>query len=334
MNTLFVIPHQGRTGLLRQTLQSVADQIGHAGAFEAVVVTKEAALEINPLLCGGTGEELPVTVMHVSRELTISAQRNLGARQAKSDHLAFLDADIELARDWLATMQYLLQADEKRVIVSAVQRCPARPTRLEVIRTDQSNVHVDADLQHLPGRNLFMRRRHFDALEGFPEHLSTCEDYHFTSRAARLGALHYSSASSYVHLGEDRHLLPMFIKEIWRGASNLQSTRGRPVGWLEWPSFMVPVWMVLALLIAFGAMLTGAGLVVVGALVAFVVPALLFAGRLRRKTDSEVGLVRMTLFYGLYFTARGLGMFIEALKALAKRSFRRTGNIQRSGEIR
>ncbi len=306
----------GRSELLRQTLHSIARQASYSGTIEVIVVTKEPVLDMEKLPDSLSGIEIPVRVLNVGLDLSIAAQRNLGASQSASKHIAFVDADILLAPDWLATMQHLLDENVRRVIVSAVQRCSTSPTTLEVIRTDQANVHTDVDLQHMPGRNLFMRRIHFETVGGFPERLATCEDYYFTGMAAGLGALHYSSRSSYVHLGEDKFLVPMFVKEIWRGASNLQSITGRAVEIDELPSFIVPVWVMLAALGSLVSLLIASPQALMLSLIFFLAPVSLFSFRLKYRTRSTVRILDLIYYYSLYFIARGIGMCLGVVRAL------------------
>ncbi len=317
MSTVFVIPHKGRSEYLRQTLQSIAEQVSYSGSIEVVIVTKELSLDIDPTIDNANENGIPVSVLNVGPDLTISSQRNLGVASSSSDHLAFVDADISLAPNWLATMQQLLYATAGRVIVSAVQHCSETSTALEVIRTDQVNVQIDTDLKHMHGRNLFMRRAHFEAIVGFPEHLMTCEDYYFTGQAATLGSLYNSSQSSYVHLGEDKLLMPMFFKEIWRGASNLQSIEGRAIGFHELPSFLVPIWMVLFFLATLLSLFKGTFAVLAISVFCFLVPPTMYSFRLKHLTHSSAGMLDMIIFYGVYFTSRGIGMFIGLPKALS-----------------
>ena len=188
----FIIPHKGREALLKQTLLSISRQQYDASQIEVVVVTQNAALE-----AGTLPEGLNVITLHRPQQETISRLRNRGVLQAQGEYLAFLDADVEIAPDWTSSMLAELNADTGRVLVSAVQRCEDNAPPLEKIRTVLSNAVTDADVNFLPGRNLFLRRSAFEAVGGFPEHLITCEDYYFTDRVHGLGSLFYSSRSSY-----------------------------------------------------------------------------------------------------------------------------------------
>lgn len=300
----FVIPHKGREEMLQQTLLSIAAQDFDLQQVEVVLVTQNDALLPYTLPPSPVPK---VIVLHRPVSDTISQLRNVGVQHCSGEYIAFLDADVELAPNWISAMLAALDDKPGRVLVSAVQRCADDALPLEKIRTVLSNAVTDAAVRFLPGRNLLLRRETFQAVGGFPEHLITCEDYYFTDRVHDLGELFYSSASSYVHLGEDKEYDAMYKKEIWRGQSNLQSIQGRRIPLSELPSFLVPLWIlgfavlsVLALLtLHLKAMLSLAGLTLL--------PVLLYAWRLHRLARGAVNFADILRFYLLYFPARIIG---------------------------
>ncbi|HVK99732.1 MAG TPA: glycosyltransferase family A protein [Dongiaceae bacterium] len=309
----FIIPHKGRETMLRQTLQSIARQQADAAQIEVILVTQNPVLESDTLPLPA---QLQVTTLHRPEQDTISRLRNLGVQQARGEYLAFLDADVEIAPDWVASMLAELNADPTRVLVSAVQRCADDAPPLEKIRTVLSNAVTDADVRFLPGRNLFLRRSTFEAVGGFPEHLVTCEDYYFTDRVHGLGRLYYSSRSHYVHLGEDKRYDEMYRKEIWRGQSNLQSIQGRKIPLSELPSFLVPLWiaffalcaLISLFLLSIPALLLALGLALL--------PVMLYSVRLHRLARGSIAFSHILHFYLLYFPARIIGTFTGLFRAI------------------
>jgi GT2 family glycosyltransferase len=256
-------------------------------------------------------------VVHRPQAGTISALRNHGVALSTSEYVAFLDADIELSKNWLRVMlAELTRRGSDRVIVSGVQRNSINAPAVECIRTALSNVHTDCEVPFLPGCNLFMRRSNFHEIGGFPEHLVTCEDYYFTDKAAQLGKLYYCSEATFVHLGEDKKYSQLFKKEIWRAQSNLHSIKGRKITLSEWPSFLVPLWLMGFMLVCLLGLISHQFIIAILGLAMAMLPITLYSLRLYRHASSEVSLAEVFGFYLTYFPARVIGSIIGGIKVL------------------
>ncbi|MEM1143526.1 MAG: glycosyltransferase family A protein [Pseudomonadota bacterium] len=302
----FVIPHKGRENMLRETLSSIGAQIA-APVFEIVLVSQNASLEAPTETLLST---LPVRVLKHPESSTIAALRNAGVIESRGEFLAFLDADVALAEDWLATLVPLLTKDDSVILASARQEDSAGAPPLERIRTTLANAGVDRSVTFLPGRNLLVARTDFDRVGGFPSELVTCEDYVFTERLASLGALAYTSKTHYVHLGEDKAYGAMFRKEIWRGQSNLASLGGRRLGPAELPSFLVPPWVTGLAIASAAVALLGYTAWAASLLFAAALPVAAYVTRLYLLAGKSIALPYIISFYALYFPARTLGTLL------------------------
>lgn len=300
----FIIPHKGREELLQATLDSIARQNYPLDKVEVLVVTQNTQLMENTL---PPAEALNCRVLYRPEQDTISSLRNHGAANARGEFLAFLDADIGLSTNWILAMRAELENNSGRVLTSAVQYCRPTAPVLEQIRTALSNANVNCYVRFLPGRNLFMRRDTFEASGGFPEHLATCEDYYFTDKVSKLGQLYYSSQAHYEHLGEDKVLSEMYKKEIWRGQSNLKSIKGRPIPLSEWPSFLVPIWILLFAMATLISLLLGETIYTLASLMFTLAPVAAYSLRLYRVAGGTLGLIPIVQFYSVYFPARIVG---------------------------
>jgi len=309
----FIIPHKGRKELLQATIHSIAAQNYDLDQAEIIVVTQNKELSAHELL---PGENVKTTIVFRPESETISALRNHGADIAKGKHLAFLDADIELSTNWITDMLSELNSTSDRVLVSAVQRCSEDAPPLEKIRTALSNASTDSNVDFLPGRNLLLTKETFRTAGGFPEHLVTCEDYYFTNKVHNIGHLYYSSKANYVHLGEDKKYKEMFDKEIWRGQSNLQSIKGRPIPLSEYPSFIVPIWILFFFLATPVLVLAGKPVISLIALSLVCLPIALYSIRLYRVAGGTVRFYKIVQFYFAYFPARILGTFLGLFKVI------------------
>jgi glycosyltransferase involved in cell wall biosynthesis len=316
----FIIPHKGREQYLLQTIRSVIAQDYARAEIEIIVVTQNERLseELYSLQ-----EQVSLSVYNRPYNDTISALRNFGVRQSTSEYLAFLDADVELSRNWISSMLDVLNQSDKRVIASAVQvNGPSAPP-LERIRTSLSNAVTDQSVRFLPGRNLLLRRETFDTIGGFPEHLVTCEDYYFTEMASRMGELYYTSAASYIHLGEDKDYGEMFRKEIWRGQSNLLSAKGRRIPLSEIPSFIVPIGLLILATASFVLLLTGYPVFAAICFIMFIFPVTAYTLRLFRLCKDDVGISKVLKFYLYYFPARAIGTIGGMFRTLGTKSHNR-----------
>lgn len=315
-DVLFVIPHQGREEMLRQTLHSVIRQAETCDlSFAIVVVSQNTVLDAATKRIAAEAP-VPLNLMQADRTLTISALRNLGVARYDSDYVAFIDADVELGSHWLAKLHQQLCAQDDLVLVSAIQKAGPQPTELERIRVALSNTATDCFVQFLPGRNLLLSREWVETVGGFPEHLVTCEDYYFTDQVGQHGNLLYTTASDYIHLGEDKDFPTLFKKEIWRAQSNLQSLAGRTIPIREWPSIVVPFAIAGCLLVALLSLLSGALEGVLLALFTVSLPILAYSARLRNHAGNSLRLYSIITFYAVYFAGRTYGSCLGLLKTI------------------
>ncbi len=158
----------------------------------------------------------------------IPVSRNAGARAASGEWLAFVDADCEVARDWLREAMAFLDGDEPLVVGWPVR--PPEPVtwvrkawyahwsfknpRRESFRGRDVVRHEAFRL--LTTRNMLMHRAVFDRLGGFDENLPTSEDSDFVFRAAGRGILVLGApALQVIHHGEPATLRAFYRQQAW-----------------------------------------------------------------------------------------------------------------------
>jgi glycosyltransferase involved in cell wall biosynthesis len=304
VNITFIIPHKGREEFLTQTVSSIISQQYDKTQFEILIVTQNKSLENMNYF---QQSSIPINVHFQPEDKTISALRNYGATKAKGQYLAFLDADIKLSPNWLTCMLTTMQEKSERMLVSAAQVNGPDAPPLEKIRTALSNAEIDCNVNFLPGRNLFLHRETFNQVNGFPEHLITCEDYYFTDQVHQLGELYYTSLASYIHLGEDKQYNEMYKKEIWRGQSNLQSIKGRNIPLREIPSFIVPLGIAVLFIVFISTLLMAMYSISFISLVLLTIPIIAYTLRLHKLTKDDVSIWHVFQFYLMYFPARAIG---------------------------
>ena len=314
----FVIPHRGRHALLMETIKSI-QQLDEIDNAVVVIVTQSEDLTAG--IIPSPTCNVDVLILHRPQTDTIAALRNVGARHTTSPLLAFLDADIALQRNWLTTLRADLQSGRGCLLSSTQVAATAAPP-VERVRAGLSQLTADREVASLPGCNLFLRREVFDKVGGFPDHLLTCEDYYFSDQARRFGRLYCTSATSFVHLGEDKSLSQLFKKEVWRSQSNLQAMHGRRVPLSEWPSIVIPVFLTLAFLGAAVALVMMAWIPALFLLIAAMAPAVAYSLRLWLRLRGRLPIHIIFPFYTVYFFARATGLSMGICKSVRQRFLR------------
>lgn len=182
-----IIPHLNTPELLVKCLQGVAAQQLDHGWFEIIVVDNGSRVPLDVVAAAWPGVRFLV-----EREPGPGPARNLGVAHARGRVLAFVDADIRVAPDWLQRGVWAVEKDPSRPYGGDVRidfKDPREPTGIEAFEavfsfrqkmyikrkgfSGTGNLMVDRDLWHQVGP--------FGGI-------GTAEDRDWGMRAAALGA--------------------------------------------------------------------------------------------------------------------------------------------------
>ncbi len=160
-----VIPHLNTPELLVKCLQAVAGQRLDHGWFEIIVVDNGSRVPLDVIAASWPGVRFLV-----EREPGPGPARNLGVAHARAPVLAFVDADIRVAPDWLLRGVRAVEKRPDRPVGGDVRIDfvdPAHPTGLEAFEavfsfrqkmyirkrgfSGTGNLMVDRDLWHKVG---------------------------------------------------------------------------------------------------------------------------------------------------------------------------------------
>ncbi len=169
----FVVPARNEAEYLPATLESIREvETDHA--YETIVVdgdsddaTPKIATEHGARLVDGGGEG-------------IGHGRDAGARAARGEWLAFIDADTTLSPEYLDTMLEFVRDND---LAAASSRCRMNGPRARLMQATINRVLPRLHRPILPGFNFFIRRSTYEEVGGFSNVPN--EDTAFSRRLAR-----------------------------------------------------------------------------------------------------------------------------------------------------
>jgi GT2 family glycosyltransferase len=152
----------------------------------------------------------PAVRVVVSSRQALSAQRNAALKAVRTKYTLFLDDDVEIAPNFIESMESLLDEIEDVVVATGyvvvdgvrgdtgIDRKPARTAVLNYVRE-----HENCDREEAYGCNLFVRTKVFDQVL-FDENLPLygwLEDLDFSTNCLRHGRIVRNTGTCLAHLG-------------------------------------------------------------------------------------------------------------------------------------
>lgn len=193
-----------------------------------------------------------VTFIETDAPVSPAAARNLGAARAHGEFLAFIDADCVADPRWLLTLVDAVSQDFGLVVGGSVAFDKVNFwTFIDNFSTFHDVMaHLPAgERDQLPSLNLAMRRRDFETIGGFDEHLphAAGEDSDLTFRMKQAGHRLLFVPGAIVNHHPARSTLRQFLQHAYlRGRFSLL-VDPRFVGMIGLPSILRSPWRVLVL---------------------------------------------------------------------------------------
>ncbi|MFA7439346.1 MAG: glycosyltransferase [Sphingomonadaceae bacterium] len=181
-----ILPHLNTPELLVRALQSVAAQRLDHGAFEIIVVDNGSRMPLDAVAASW-----PDVRFLVEPEPGPGPARNLGVAHARGRVLAFVDADIRVAPDWLLTGVRAVEADPDRPVGGDVRidfHDPRRPNAIEAFEavfSFRQKMYINRRGFSGSG-NLMVDRELFRKVGGFGP-INTAEDRQWGLKARAMG---------------------------------------------------------------------------------------------------------------------------------------------------
>ncbi len=231
-----IIPARNEEQYLPACLDSIRGNTSSSISVECVVVDNGSTDRTAEL-----AREKGALVVH-SRAETIAAVRNEGARISTGRYLAFLDADCTVEAGWAEAIERAL--GQKTVVAVGNYPHVAERGTTWVQKTWSFLLRVRGEPERarwLPSANLAVRRDAFEALGGFDESLTTCEDADLSYRLTRRGTLLDDPEVLVLHHREPATLAAFLRKEIWHGKDSYHRLRAGGMVADEIPSLIIPL---------------------------------------------------------------------------------------------
>ncbi len=203
MNTTVVVCSANRPDVLSQTVESL--RRGQSVQPREIIVSV-----FNPAHVPETIKADPAVRVVVSSRQALSAQRNAAVKVVRTPYTLFLDDDVEIAPNFIESMESLLDELEDVVVATGfvvvdgvrgdtgVDRNSARAAVLSYVRE-----YENCDREEGYGCNLFVRTKVFDQVL-FDENLPLygwLEDLDFSTNCLRHGRIIRNAGTCVAHLG-------------------------------------------------------------------------------------------------------------------------------------
>ncbi len=173
-----VIPTNNNKHILK-TISSVREI-----ADEIIVVNSSGENETFKNLDNVTIIDAPVNKTNASRA------RNIGFEKSKYDIILFIDADVEIAKESIATTKELSENLKENEIVSGIYQTSKKLGKISninnlILQYRLQNINQSQKIKLIYSSHFLIHRNLFDEIGGFNESLNTYEDVDFFIRAQK-----------------------------------------------------------------------------------------------------------------------------------------------------
>ncbi|MFH1545366.1 MAG: glycosyltransferase family A protein, partial [archaeon] len=175
MKVSVIIPAFNAEKTVRETIKSVLNQ--SFKEFELIVVNDGSTDKTKKIIEGFKEKTRIINVQHKG----ISSSRNIGARNAKEEIIAFLDADVTVEKDWLKKLIKPFKEEKDLFGVSGIVRSKSTGS----IESDFFCFSIGSS--EFQGYNVAFRKKEFLEMKGYNEELRYGEDPELVWRAFNNG---------------------------------------------------------------------------------------------------------------------------------------------------
>lgn len=251
-NLSVIIPAKNEEKYLTRCLEGLERAVSNWGGKAEIILVDNGSTDYTKEIAKGKG----VKIIEESIG-NIAMLRNLGAKNATGDMIAFLDADCLVAPKWIS---YCLENfDDDRIAMVGTRAVPdfgnatwVEKCWYELVPGAKRPDFVD----WLGSSNVFVRKDVFENVGGFNEDLFVGEDTDLSYRIGKNYLIYLEKRVETVHLRESKTIVELFKREYRRGKCSIRSFIGNNFHLKELPSVAIPAlnFISLALTLILGLM--------------------------------------------------------------------------------
>lgn len=210
-----VVPTYERPAQLAACLRALSQLDYPRERFEVLIVDDASARPPHELT-ESFGGELDVRLLGQARNAGPAAARNLGARQACGEFIAFTDDDCEPEREWLRAFASRFREEPARIAggrtVNALAENPYSETSQLIIDVVYAHFNRDdAGARFFASNNFAVHAASFREVGGFDETFRTSEDREICARWRSRGL-----GMTYEPRAVVRHSHRLALGSLWR----------------------------------------------------------------------------------------------------------------------
>ena len=308
-----IIPTKNAESVIGECLTAIQNLNTPADKYEVIIVDNNSAdrtVEIE--------KQFDAVILRTNSEkVNVSGSRNIGAKQAKGDILAFLDADCIVSKEWLNNALINFKCEDT-CLAGYKYKIPENST-LAAKSWDFifANREMKGTVDWVPAGNMFILKRCFESVGGFDESLVTNEDVELCYRLKEKGYQILSDPKIQVtHLGTPQTYYELYKKELWHGIGAFQTFMNdlrrvrnfRPVIFALFYAFGLIVILFTLVISLLTKSLVAFGILIAIILFLLVVPFTLSLSLLHRRGGYKL-LFSLTMVYLTYGVARSICLF-------------------------
>lgn len=325
----FIIPCKDEEDHIKTCINSILDQSEKQFDTEIIVVDNGSTDKTIDCI-RSFGEKV---TLYLCPDFRIGELRNYGVSKSTYDWIAFIDADVEIDRDWCKHFRGFIRRiesgkiDPRKMITGSTCLVTEQPTWIERIWYQQLIFRDKNNLKYINSGNMVMHKELFDRIGGFKADFVTGEEEKLCGDAVYHGGIVRKNENlKAIHHGYPRSVNAFFGRMRWHGLG-MKGYLKRP--WKSRPLILALYNLVTTFVFIAGvaANYENAVLWLLLFLLFQSVPIFVFANR--RFNGIWTDRVLLTFLYFAYGWAKVVALFDILWNSIADRTAFTKGNIHR-----